>query len=70
MRARLRGMTRPKTKPTPSTLAFRAARIEPALAAAMDKLTKRDGINTSEIIRRALQAFLIEKDVLKEKRQK
>jgi ribbon-helix-helix CopG family protein len=47
---------------------FMAFRPDPEMAKAMAKLTDRDGISTSEQIRRALRQWLKAKGVYKEKR--
>jgi len=49
-------MTKPKSK-------FTAFRAEPELAQAMARLQQRDGISTSEQIRRGLKMFLAKKGV-------
>ncbi len=47
---------------------FVGLRLDADLAHAMAKLQARDGISTSEQIRRALKAFLRQKLVYKEKK--
>jgi hypothetical protein len=46
---------------------FMAFRPDPELAKAMAKLQARDGISTSEQIRRALRVWLKQKGVFREK---
>ena len=53
--------------PTPKP--FMAFRPDPALAKAMAKLTERDGMSTSEQIRRGVRLLLKQKGLWKEKKK-
>lgn len=55
---------------TPTRKTFMAFRPDPELADAMAKLYARDGISTSEQIRRALRAYLTKKKVYTPKKEK
>lgn len=55
---------------TQSTKQFMAFRAEPEMARAMQRLTARDGISTSEQIRRALAEWLTKKGTYTRKKEK
>ena len=53
-------------KPRLPIKSFVAFRPEPDLARAMARLQERDGITTTELLRRAVRSFLRKKGILKE----